>query len=100
MPHPIWPSSRLVRAPQSQPRPSALARTPNRRERATLSATDDQLSTPEVRRRAVTGAVVDALRGMGVRLVGLVGTLVTARLLTPYDFGLVAFGTTLWVFGD
>src|SRR5689334_24783742 len=37
---------------------------------------------------------------MGVRLVGVVGTLVTARLLTPYDFGLVAFGTTLWVFAD
>jgi O-antigen/teichoic acid export membrane protein len=53
-----------------------------------------------VRRRAVTGAVVDAVRGMGVRLVGLLGTLVTARLLTPYDFGLVAFGTTVWVFGD
>lgn len=53
-----------------------------------------------MRSRAVIGAVVDALRGMGVRLVGLVGTLVTARLLTPYDFGLVAFGTTLWVFGD
>ena len=53
-----------------------------------------------MRRRAVTGAVVDALRGMGVRLVGLLGTLVTARLLTPYDFGLVAFGTTVWVFGN
>lgn len=65
-----------------------------------MSTTDDQLSTPEVRRRAVTGAVVDAVRGMGVRLVGLLGTLVTARLLTPYDFGLVAFGTTVWVFGD
>jgi O-antigen/teichoic acid export membrane protein len=64
------------------------------------SATDDQLSTPEVRRRAVTGAVVDALRGIGVRLVGLLGTLVTARLLTPYDFGLVAIGTTVWVFGN
>ena len=47
----------------------------------------------------MTGAVVDALRGIGVRLVGLLGTLVTARLLTPYDFGLVAFGTTIFVFG-
>ena len=65
------------------------------------SATDeDRLSTPEVRRRAVTGAVVDALRGIGVRLVGLLGTLVTARLLTPYDFGLVAIGTTVLTFGD
>ena len=62
-------------------------------------AADDQLTTPEVRRRAVTGAVVDALRGSGVRMVGLVGTLVTARLLTPYDFGLVAIGTTVFAFG-
>ena len=60
---------------------------------------EDELSMPEVRRRAVTGAVVDALRGIGVRLLGLLGTLVTARLLTPYDFGLVAVGTTVFTFG-
>ena len=53
-----------------------------------------------MRRRAVTGAVVDALRGSGVRLIGLVGTAVTARLLTPYDFGLVAIGTTVVMFGS
>jgi O-antigen/teichoic acid export membrane protein len=63
------------------------------------SATDDHLSAPEVRRRSVTGAVVDAFRGIGIRLVGLLGTLVTARLLTPYDFGLVAIGTTVLAFG-
>lgn len=45
------------------------------------------------------GAVVDALRGGGVRLIGLLGTAVTARLLTPYDFGLVAIGTTVVTFG-
>ena len=61
--------------------------------------TDDHLSVSAVRRRAVTGAVVDALRGGGVRVIGLLGTLVTARLLTPYDFGLVAIGTTLVTFG-
>jgi O-antigen/teichoic acid export membrane protein len=54
---------------------------------------------PEVRRRALTGAVVDALRGTGVRILGLLGTVVTARLLTPYDFGLVAIGTTVLAFG-
>ena len=52
-----------------------------------------------MRRRAVTGAVVDALRALGLRAVGLVGTLVTARLLTPYDFGLVAIGVTVLTFG-
>lgn len=65
-----------------------------------MSAEDDQLSTVEVRRRAVTGVVVDALRGIGLRVVGLLGTLVTARLLTPYDFGLVAIGTSVLVFGS
>ena len=64
------------------------------------SATDDHLSAPEVRQRAVIGAVVDALRGIGIRVVGLLGTAVTARLLTPYDFGLVAFGATILVFGS
>jgi polysaccharide transporter, PST family len=47
----------------------------------------------------VTGAIVDAFRGTGVRLIGLLGTVVTARLLTPYDFGLVAIGTTVLAFG-
>ena len=48
----------------------------------------------------MTGAVVDGLRAIGVRLVGLIGALVTARLLTPYDFGLVAIGTTVLAFGS
>ena len=30
----------------------------------------------------------------------MVGALVTARLLTPYDFGLVALGATVLAFGD
>lgn len=47
----------------------------------------------------MTGAVVDTLRGVGVRLVGLIGTAVTARLLSPYDFGLVAVGNTVVIFG-
>ena len=61
---------------------------------------DDHLSTGEVRHRAVTGAVVDALRAIGIRVASVLGTLVTARLLTPYDFGLVAIGTTVLAFGD
>jgi O-antigen/teichoic acid export membrane protein len=61
---------------------------------------DPQLGAGEVRRRAVTGAVVDTLRAIGVRGVGVIGTLVAARLLTPYDFGLVAVGATVLAFGD
>lgn len=63
-------------------------------------AARDHLSTHEVRRRAVTGAVVDGFRAIGVQLLGVVGTLVTARLLTPYDFGLVAIGTTVYAFSS
>lgn len=55
---------------------------------------EEHLSTTEVRHRAVTGAAVDVLRGFGIRFLGLAGTLVLARLLTPRDFGLVAFGAT------
>ena len=64
------------------------------------SIADDDMTTADVRHRAVTGAVVDTLRAIGLRLVGVVGTLVTARLLSPYDFGLVAVGTTVLAFGD
>jgi O-antigen/teichoic acid export membrane protein len=60
----------------------------------------DDLSGSNVRRRAITGAVVDILRAVGVQGLGVLGTLVTARLLTPYDFGLVAIGTTVLAFGD
>ena len=64
------------------------------------SLSEDHLNTRDVKHRAVTGAVVDTLRSIGVRFVRLLGALVTARLLTPYDFGLVAIGTTMFAFGD
>ena len=63
-------------------------------EMAAQAIDEDELSTSDVRHRAVTGAAIDVLRGFGVRFVGLLGTLVLARLLTPRDFGLVAFGAT------
>src|SRR5512132_268668 len=59
-----------------------------------------RLSLGEVRRRAVTGAAVDVMRGFGVRLLGLVGTLVLARLLTPHDFGIIAVGVTFVTFAN
>jgi O-antigen/teichoic acid export membrane protein len=61
---------------------------------------DPELGAGNIRHRAVTGAVVDTIRAIGVRGVGVLGTLVTARLLTPYDFGLVAVGATILAFGD
>ena len=48
----------------------------------------------------MTGAVVDTIRAIGVRGLGVIGALVTARLLSPYDFGLVAIGATVLAFGD
>ena len=53
---------------------------------------------PEVRRRAVAGVAVVTLRGAAIRVIGFAGTIVLARLLTPHDFGLIAFGSTLVVF--
>ena len=68
---------------------------------ATAAVTEEEhLSTGEVRGRAVTGAVVYVLRGFGVRFLGLIGLLVLARLLTPRDMGLVAFGLTLTMFAN
>jgi O-antigen/teichoic acid export membrane protein len=59
---------------------------------------EEHLSTGEVRERAVSGAATDVLRGIAVRILGLAGTLVLARLLTPRDFGVVAFGATFVTF--
>lgn len=59
---------------------------------------DEHLHVAEVRRRAVAGAVVDLTRGGGMGVIALLGTAVLARMLTPRDFGLVAFGATLTLF--
>ncbi len=40
------------------------------------------------------------LRGIGVKCLGLVGLFVLARMLSPTDFGMVAFGTTLVIFAN
>ena len=66
----------------------------------TAPTQEDRPGVTEVRQRAITGAAVDVMRGIGVRLVGLIGTLVLARLLTPHDFGIIAFGVTLITFAN
>jgi O-antigen/teichoic acid export membrane protein len=53
------------------------------------------LSAPEVRRRAIDGVVSVAFREIALRVLGLLGNLVLARLLTPKEFGVFAFGYTL-----
>lgn len=54
----------------------------------------------EVRRSALSGVLLVGLRGVLVRLVGLVVTIVLSRLLVPREFGLLAFGQTVVVFGS
>lgn len=49
----------------------------------------------EVRRRALVGIVSVGLRGVAIRLFGLMGYFVAARLLVPADFGLAAVGLTI-----
>jgi O-antigen/teichoic acid export membrane protein len=50
-----------------------------------------------VRRRALSGSAAVVFRGLAIRSFGFLGSLVLARLLTPSDFGLVAFGSALLV---
>lgn len=61
---------------------------------------DPGLSAAEVKQRAARGAGVVALRGLGIRTLGFISSLVLARLLTPRDFGLLAVGATVLAFVD
>ena len=74
--------------------------TASRSDGGTATAAHEDLSVEEVRQRAVTGAAIDMLRGFGVRFIALIGTLVLARLLTPYDFGAIAIGTIFVTVGQ
>src|SRR3954463_14780872 len=63
-----------------------------------VDADASSLSVAEVKRLAVAGAAIDTVRGFLVRGLAFVGTAILAHLLTPRDFGLVAFGLTLTAF--
>ncbi len=56
------------------------------------AADEPNLSPGEIRERAARGVVLVALRGLAIRIGGLAGYLVLARLLDPTDFGVAAFG--------
>lgn len=60
---------------------------------------EEPLAAAEVARRASGGAALLAARGGLVLGLGLVANLLLARLLDPRDFGLMALGTVLLVFG-
>jgi O-antigen/teichoic acid export membrane protein len=61
---------------------------------------DEQgLAGAEIRERAAAGIGLDGLRGIANLVFGLGGTIALARMLTPRDFGLVALGLTVLLFG-
>jgi O-antigen/teichoic acid export membrane protein len=57
------------------------------------------LAAGEVRRRAASGAAVLGARGALIYGLGIVASLILARLLVPRDFGLVALGSVVLVAG-
>lgn len=58
------------------------------------------MTSDEVRRRAAAGAVTVGMRGIAIRVVGLLGNVVLARLLLPEDFGLIAFAASVTFFAS
>jgi O-antigen/teichoic acid export membrane protein len=58
------------------------------------------LDAEEIRARVTHGVAAVGLRAMGVRAAGLVANVVLARLLVPSDFGVLAIGQTLVMFGS
>lgn len=61
-------------------------------------APDGPLDPAVVRQRASAGIFIVSTRGLAVLVLGLLGNVVFARLLTPRDFGIVAIGTTFVTF--
>lgn len=65
-----------------------------------VTTASGRLTGTEVKKRAASGVMSITFRAVGTRLLGGVGTLVLARLLTPGQFGDIAFGTALLAFGS
>ena len=57
------------------------------------------LARSEISSRATRGAVSIMARGFGVRLIGMLGNILLARLLLPSEFGMIALGNTILAFG-
>lgn len=60
-----------------------------------LTERSPRASGEEVRRRALVGVLSLALRGVGIRLLGMIGYLVSARFLSPEEFGIAGLGLAL-----
>lgn len=59
-----------------------------------------EMTSDEVRRGAAAGAVLEGMRGIAIRIVGLLGNVILARLLLPEDFGLIAFAVSVTFFAS
>lgn len=59
-----------------------------------MAALEDA-AAPSLTRRIATGAIWMILQRLAVRGIGLVSTMILARLLIPADFGIVALATSL-----
>lgn len=55
----------------------------------------DMLTRDEVRSRAISGVMLLSLRTLGIRAIGLAGSIVLARLLVPEDFGAIVIGLSI-----
>lgn len=64
-------------------------------DREAPTETVPRLSGNEVRRRASAGLFYITSSGAVLLVIGFVGNLVLARLLTPHDFGVIALGATV-----
>jgi O-antigen/teichoic acid export membrane protein len=61
---------------------------------------DHHRAVSELRSKAMSAVALVAGRNLLIKVVALLGNVVFARLLSPTDFGTVAFGLTVLVFGQ
>lgn len=57
------------------------------------------LERGEISARATRGAISVMARGFGIRIIGMLGNIVLARLLLPQEFGMISLGNTIVTFG-
>lgn len=71
---------------------------PAQRNSESVPNVDGKIPRGELKRRASAGIFIVGTRGLAIVVVGFLGNVVVARLLTPHDFGVVAIGMSLVVF--
>jgi O-antigen/teichoic acid export membrane protein len=57
------------------------------------------LERSEISSRAARGAISIMARGFGIRVIGMLGNILLARMLLPRDFGVISLGNTIVTFG-